>query len=212
MTYHIEFEPVGRRGDCPPGKNLLECARYLGVGLVSICGGFGKCKACKVRVLRGKVSGASAIETEFFSKEQLAEGWRLACLTVPQSDCILHVPPESLTTLQRMQVESRHVAVPVEPAVRSYRIEMAAPGFEDLRSDSRRVLEAVRQASQLPVRSIDIAVLRVISENLRSNNWQAEASVFGVEIIALHPVGSRRLGLALDVGTTKIAGYLLDLR
>jgi len=41
MTYQIDFEPVGRRGDCPADRSLLGCARQLGVELVSVCGGGG---------------------------------------------------------------------------------------------------------------------------------------------------------------------------
>lgn len=211
MSYLIEFEPVGRRGECPEGKNLLECARYLGVGLVSICGGFGKCKACKIRLMQGTVSEPSSIELEYFSKKQITEGWRLACMTKPQSDCKIHVPPESLTTLQRMQVESKDIAVANQPAVQQYPISMAQPGFNDLRSDANRVLDAVNQTAETKCEIIDIEVLREISSTLRDNNWQINACVRHEEVIALNPSGSRRLGLAVDIGTTKIAGFLLNL-
>ncbi len=50
-AYTIDFEPVGRRGQCPADKTLLDCARQLGVGLVSICGGRATCHACKVQVV-----------------------------------------------------------------------------------------------------------------------------------------------------------------
>lgn len=211
MAYHIEFEPVGRRGDCPEGKSLLECARYLGVGLVSICGGFGKCKACKVQVLSGAVSELSVTELEHYSEQQIKEGWRLACLTYPKGDCIIHVPPESLTTLQRMQVESQHTITTIDPCVKSFEIKMPEPDFKDLRSDSTRVLDTLEQQHQKKCKTIDVEVLRDISEILRKNKWEVSASVRNEEVISLSPAGTRRLGLAVDAGTTKIAGYLLDL-
>jgi uncharacterized 2Fe-2S/4Fe-4S cluster protein (DUF4445 family) len=211
LNYKIEFEPVGRSGECKSGQSVLECARYLGVGLASICGGSGKCHACKVQVLRGRVSELKAVEMELFSETELKGGWRLACLTYPESDCVLYVPPESLTALQRLQVENWNTAVPVEPSVQTYRIEMTKPDLSDLTSDASRVLEALRQKTGKPYRSIDIEVLRDISFNLRSGNWKASASVKNDEVIALNTVGSRQLGLAVDAGTTKIAGYLLDL-
>jgi uncharacterized 2Fe-2S/4Fe-4S cluster protein (DUF4445 family) len=209
--YHIEFEPVGRRGDCTVGKSLLECARYLGVGLVSICGGFGKCKSCKVRILRGKVSPPTSVETQFYSELQLKDGWRLACLTYPESDCVVHVPPESLTTLQRMQLESRNSAIEIEPAVKSFRIAMKGPTFGDLRSDSKRVLETLESERQQKCHSLDIEVLRDISLTLRNNDWKVSASVRAGEVIALGSENRRQLGFAVDVGTTKIAGFLVDL-
>ena len=210
MSFLIEFEPVGRRGECQPEKSLLEDARYLGVGLVSICGGFGKCKACKIRVLKGRVSEPTATELEFYSADQIKNGWRLACLTHPESDCTIHVPPESLTTLQRMQVESHNIPTATSPAVQCYRIKMTEANFQDLRSDSIRVLEALEKEHNVICKCIDINVLRNISLNLRNSDWKTTAFVRNDEVISLDSNG-RALGLAVDVGTTKIAGYLLDM-
>jgi uncharacterized 2Fe-2S/4Fe-4S cluster protein (DUF4445 family) len=39
---NIDFEPIGRRGACGKGQSLLDCARQLGVSIVSICGGQGE--------------------------------------------------------------------------------------------------------------------------------------------------------------------------
>jgi uncharacterized 2Fe-2S/4Fe-4S cluster protein (DUF4445 family) len=211
MSYIVEFEPVGRRGECAEGKNLLECARFLGVGLVSICGGFGKCKACKVRVTSGIVSAPTGIETAFFSSEKIKDGWRLACLTYPQSDCVLQVPPESLTTLQRMQVESKNIATDIGPAVQVYPVEMTEPAFADLRADDVRLLSSLEKNYPRSFKTIDIDVLRDISSTLRDNKWHITAAVRENEIVALNAAGSLRLGLAVDVGTTKIAGYLVNL-
>jgi uncharacterized 2Fe-2S/4Fe-4S cluster protein (DUF4445 family) len=210
MSYNIEFEPVGRRGECGPEKNLLEDARYLGVGLVSICGGFGKCKACKIRIMKGSVSELTSTELEFYSSEQIKEGWRLACLTYPKSDLVIHVPPESLTTLQRMQVESHNIPTATSPAVQCYHIRMSEPTFKDLRSDSTRVFEALEKEHGVMCKEIDIEVLRNISLNLRNSHWKSLAFVRQEEVISLD-AGGKTLGLAVDVGTTKIAGYLLDM-
>jgi uncharacterized 2Fe-2S/4Fe-4S cluster protein (DUF4445 family) len=56
VSFSIDFEPVGRRGEFSGDQSLLECARNLNVDLVSICGGTGSCEHCKVQVIAGKVS------------------------------------------------------------------------------------------------------------------------------------------------------------
>ncbi len=212
MSHFIEFEPVGRRGACAEGKSLLEDARFLGVGLVSICGGFGKCKACKVRIVKGVASPPSAVETAFFSQSQIKEGWRLACLTYPQSDCTIYVPPESLTTLQRMQVESANILTAVQPAVQNCAVELTEPTFSDLRADDVRLLDALKEKHKITAGTIDVEVLRDISLGLRDRHWKALAAVRGDEVVALNSTEARSLGLAVDIGTTKIAGYLVDLK
>src|SRR5512139_3663106 len=105
MAPCVDFEPIGRRGECPAGYNLLECARTLGVDLESLCGGEGTCGRCRVQVLAGSVSEPAAAERNALSSQELEEGCRLACQTHALGDCKLRVPPESLTTPQRAQVE-----------------------------------------------------------------------------------------------------------
>jgi uncharacterized 2Fe-2S/4Fe-4S cluster protein (DUF4445 family) len=59
--------------------------------------------------------------------------------------------------------------------------------------------------------TIDIEALRTLSLQIRSSDWNIQASVRGNEVIAISPPSGHHLGLAFDIGTTKIAGYLLDL-
>ena len=209
--YQIDFEPLGWRGQCPDDKSLLECARQLGVGILSICGNQGKCHSCKVRVLRGTVSELTSSERDAFSSQELEDGYRLACQTYPLSDCTLHVPPESMTTLQRTQVEGLEVAVYPEPPVHAYYIQLPIPSLSDLQADAERVLETLHHQHQIRCSNIDVDVLRDLSPWLRSWNWQVRASVRDNEVVALGPWPSRQLGLAVDLGTTKVAGYLVDL-
>ena len=140
MTHTIDFEPVGRRGDCPEGDSLLDCARHLGVDLVNLCGGTGGCGRCVVQILEGEVSEISPGEAEFLAPEKLAEGYRLACRAVPLAGCKVRVPPESLSTPQRTQVEGEEVLVAPEPSVETYAVSLPAPSLEDLRADSERLV------------------------------------------------------------------------
>ena len=111
-AYTIDFQPVGRRGQCSENQSLLTCARQLGVGISSVCGGLGTCQSCKVQVLSGTISEPTSKELETFSTQELRDGWRLACQAYPASDCKLSVPPDSMTTPQRTQVEGLAITVP----------------------------------------------------------------------------------------------------
>lgn len=210
MSYQIEFEPLGRRGPCPENGSLLDCARQLGIGLASVCGGQGKCKVCKVRILNGPASAPAAVETETFTEEQIKSGWRLACRAFPEGDLKVFVPPESMTTLQRTQTESIDVSVNLDPVVKSYPVSLTPASLTDLRSDATRLFEALGQKSVYCDR-VDIETLRKVPVQLRDWKWEALVSVREAEIISLSPASGLSLGLAVDLGTTKIAGYLVDL-
>jgi len=211
LSHQIEFQPVGRRGPCSPHQSLLEAAHGLGVHLISLCGGNGTCGRCKVQLLEGRLSPLTETEKERLTPKELQAGYRLACCAYPLSDVKLAVPPESLSTPQRTQVEGLTISVPVDPSIDHYELEMSPPSLDDLASDSGRVIDALQQQHGVRCTSIDIDVLRDISPVLRDWHWRAQAAVRHDECIALHPPGTRHLGLAVDLGTTKIAGYLVDL-
>ncbi|MFN2285962.1 MAG: ASKHA domain-containing protein [Anaerolineae bacterium] len=215
MTINVEFEPVGRRGECPDGHSLLDCARQLGVDLVSLCGGAGTCGRCKVQVLDGQVSDVTSREQASLTPDVLAEGYRLACQAIPLGNCKIGVPPASLTTPQRTQVEGQESAVDLEPPVHVYSVLLSPPSLEegDLQADAERLLDALRQQHQIACRDIDIEVLRNLSSQVREANWQTDVVLRddNREIVALLSPSRRPLGLAVDLGTTKIAGYLVDL-
>jgi uncharacterized 2Fe-2S/4Fe-4S cluster protein (DUF4445 family) len=211
MTFYIDFEPVGRRGDCPEGATLLNCARQLGVDLVNLCGGTGSCGRCIVQIMEGDVSEPVPDESEFLSPEQLATGYRLACQTVPMGDCKVRVPPESLTAPQRTQVEGEEIQVPPEPVVQTYLATLSPPSLDDLRADAERLTDTLAQQHGLMGIAVDLTVLRQLSPRLRDGGWQVRVALREREIVALLPPGARPLGLAVDLGTTKVAVYLVDL-
>jgi uncharacterized 2Fe-2S/4Fe-4S cluster protein (DUF4445 family) len=207
----IDFEPIGRRGEVGAGLSILEAARQLGLDLVNLCGGGGTCGRCKVQVLEGKVSEPTASEQEHLAQDDLGKGCRLACQAHPSGDCKLHVPPESLTAPQRTQVEGLEVPVEPDPAVIAYPVELTAPDLSDLRADGARLIDALARERDVACRTIDLEALRGLSPGLRSWGWKLRASVRDDEIVAVGPPEGRQLGLAVDLGTTKIAGYLVNL-
>ena len=139
----IDFEPVGRRGECQWNESLLACARQLGVGISSVCGGKGMCHSCKVQVLSGTVSKPMSNEREAFTSQELKGGWRLACQTYSTDDCKLTVPPESMTTPQRIQVEGLEIKVHPEPPVQAYHLQLATPSLSAPHADADRLLEVL---------------------------------------------------------------------
>jgi uncharacterized 2Fe-2S/4Fe-4S cluster protein (DUF4445 family) len=210
-TCKVDFEPVGRRGECQSQESLLTCARKLGVGISSICGGQGSCYSCKVQVVSGTVSKPTPSELEAFSSQELKAGWRLACQTYPRTNVKINVPAESMTTPQRLQVEGQEVTVRPQAAIKAYRLKLAIPSLEAPQADADNLLQKLNQQYKLNCQKVDISALRLISEQLRSWKWQCQAAVRKEQVIALLPPQSKPLGLAIDLGTTKIAGYLVDL-
>ena len=205
----IEFEPVGRRAEFDSGVTLLEAARCSGVELASTCGGDGTCGCCRVRVVRGEVSPSGVTERAEFTPEELADGMRLACQTHATGDVLIDIPAESLTAAQRLQLEGEEGALELDPPVVTRDLELAPPTLDDLRSDASRLRDGL-----MPLEAtVPLDVARQLPETLRRSDWRTRAAVnrLAGEVVGLLEGDRAALGLAVDLGTTKLAAYLVDL-
>jgi len=175
--------------------------------LTAVCGGEGSCGRCIVKVMEGRVSPPTSTEEAALGAHDVAAGWRLACQSRVEGDVRVHVPPESLVTAQRMQTEGQAQAMSLAPAVRARAVDITAPSLTDLRSDALRL----RDALSIPELELPLPVLRRLSPDLRSVDFHPTLFLRGATVVGIRPTGTTPLGLAVDIGTTKLAGYLLDL-
>ncbi|MBI9046951.1 MAG: DUF4445 domain-containing protein [Anaerolineaceae bacterium] len=206
----ISFQPNGKRVFAPVGKNILEIARDSGIAITSDCGGAGSCGQCQVIILSGEVSVPTTKEKEIIPEADLKSGRRLACKTQVLSDLKVKIPRDSLINGQRLQTDGEQGQQPLEvdPIVEIIRLEIQPPHIEDLRSDFSRLAEALNK----PGLQASPEVLRTLSCDLRKHNWQISACIRENELVCVTESNIHPAGFAVDLGTTKIAAYLLDLQ
>jgi uncharacterized 2Fe-2S/4Fe-4S cluster protein (DUF4445 family) len=208
LNLAIDFEPVGRRVPGKAGENILAVAQRAGIVLNATCGGEGACGRCIVQVIAGQVSPANLTEIAELGADQVGLGWRLACQAEILGDVRVHIPPESLATAQRTQTEGHSLPIELAPAVRVVtEVELAPPGLDDLRSDADRL----RDALGVPGLTFPTAVLRTLSTDLRDQDFHASVFLRSLSVVGVRPPGTAALGFAVDLGTTKLAAYLVDL-
>ena len=206
----VDFEPIGKRVEIEPDSTLLNAAQMAGVDLVAVCGGMGTCERCKVQITRGKLSPLSEVEKNALSQLEMQNGIRLACQARVLSSCLIHIPPDSLTTPQRLQLESQGKVTVLDHLHRVINVILEEPGLEDLRSDSIR-LKQYLETQGINHARFSYGVLKNLSGDIRAFDWNFRAVTLGSEIVAILPNDKMPLGLAVDIGTTKLAAYLLDL-
>lgn len=68
--------------------SLMNTLHSQGIYLSAVCAGKGTCGKCKIQVLEGEIPLSKADET-FFSKEEIAKGYRLACKAFPKGKCTI---------------------------------------------------------------------------------------------------------------------------
>lgn len=210
-AFRVEFEPSGRSVDVPSGRSVLEAAWSAGIELASECGGEGDCGRCRVFVVSGAIPTPTSADRRMLAPDQLGAGERLAC-QVPVVDRLrVNIPPASRLSGQRLQHDGPARTSELAPAVRRYAVTVTSPSMEDARSDVERVVAAAREDHGLQSLRADPAVVRRLSPLLRQTGWRVGLMVRGEDIVSAAPPDRPPLGFAADIGTTKIAGYLVDL-
>ncbi|MDT0683879.1 ASKHA domain-containing protein [Roseicyclus sp. F158] len=227
----VIFTPSGRRGRVAPGTTVLQAARKLGVDLDSVCGGRGICSKCQVAPAvgafpkHGVTTGPEAlsewnkVEARYEEKRGLKPGRRLGCQARILADALIDVPPESQVHKQVVRKDAAQRLIDMDPAVRLYLVEVDEADMHEPRGDLQRLQEALRMAWGVENASMPLPVLTRLQGVLRKGSGQITclvhqgASGATPSILDIWPgyAEPRLLGLAVDLGSTTIAGHLCDL-
>jgi uncharacterized 2Fe-2S/4Fe-4S cluster protein (DUF4445 family) len=221
----VIFQPSGRRGEVPKDVTLIEASRLLGVDIESLCGEKKVCGKCKIRVEKGffekfgiESSGSHLSpwqeeEDKYINAEEKKSGYRLGCVAKVEGDVLIFVPEESRAGKQVVSKKARDIHIDHDPAVKIYYVEVEPPTFEEPTGDFERICRELEKEYGLKDLKIGIFTLRQLPTALRDGEWKVTVSVWNdQEIIRVRPgKAEHSYGLAIDVGTTTVAGYFCDL-
>jgi len=238
MAEHIvSFDTASAPVRVPGGTLLTEAARLAGVEIGQPCGGQGRCGRCTVQVLEGAVRRRSTLR---LSTEDVEQGFALACQTVVEGDCRVHVPPQD--AIERRLTSDRTVAEVQVPAgynyeldqtVRRVHLTLTPPSMDDQTDDLSRVMTALRQQAGLTSVSAPLPMIQRLGAALRESEQLSDGEEWRVTALvdmrALQPdarpideilidilpghldEGCPLWGAAIDIGTTTVTVWLVDL-
>lgn len=206
----IRFEPDGMEVLSPVGTTIAKAAFSAGCEIEMTCGGMGACGKCRVTAFGG-VDKPDPSEERYLTTEELAQGVRLACRARVVGDAVVTVPTSSRSLVQKVLSHSIIHDVHIAPAVMKIYVELPKPSLTDERGDFER-LAAALTVYDVEI-SLGIPMARMLPERLREADYKITAVVADMELIAVEPGDTVRqnYGLAFDLGSTTIAGYLIDL-
>ncbi len=225
QKFTVVFQPSRVRGKIKNGVTILEAARTLGAGLESVCGGKGTCGKCKVKIEEGyfakyrinsaldSIKTIKAAPEKLISRQQHKQGYRLACQSRIHGDVVVFVPEESRKGEQVVRKEANNKKIKLNPAVRKYYVELKHATLHNPLGDFERLQDALKAEYHLNDLSIDYPVLLELQGVVRKGDWKITVSVWKHKEIIDVEAGkdTRGYGLALDIGTTTVAGYLCDM-
>ncbi len=210
-SFAIEFQPFGIRLICTEATTVLDAARQAGIPMVNVCGGKGTCGKCIIQILEGEASPLTHNEQVFHKGNLLAQNERLACETILTADAKILIPQKSLQTTQILQTESATQKEQVDALIHNVNIQLQKPSLESPISDLENVLSSYPNL-QFESDSRLLDIFKLTPTWMRETDWQINAICENDLILGITKEPPERLlGLAVDIGSTKIALYLLDL-
>ena len=228
MEHLVKFDIAAEPVRVPTGTLLSEAARLAGIEIMQPCGGQGRCGRCALQVLDGSVRRRSTLR---LSAEDVAQGFALACQTVVEGDCLVAVPPQE--KIERRLTTDRTVAEVSVPegyfydrdqTIRRARLTLQPPSMDDQTDDLSRLLTELRSAYGFTQVVISLNMLRKIGNVLRQGNWEVTAVLnieqdangrfqeWLIDVLPGHiPDDAPLWGAAIDIGTTTVTLWLVDL-
>jgi uncharacterized 2Fe-2S/4Fe-4S cluster protein (DUF4445 family) len=164
-----------------------------------------------VRILDGDTSPIDETERTHLSEEEIISGLRLACATRVWSNLKVYIPQTSLMVAQCLELSTREQEIPLEPIVATYELRLKETTLKEPIADWEKLYESLKEIYDLGNLRPDLSLLRYLSPVLRASDWAVVVVERDGEVIDVRPHGQRLLGMAIDLGTTKIAAYLVDL-
>ncbi len=217
----IRFEPHGKSVEVQKGSTVLDAAIKAGIGIRSECGGVGTCGKCRILANDHKILSAITLaEKRMLKGEELEKGFRLACQARVLDHGEIYVPKESRIGERKVLEVGYGLEVALDPAVKKVHLLIPRPALSDARADLERMLDSLTKV--LTVRgefrsssrfSLDHDLLSEIPNILREADWNVTVVLREDEIVGIEKGDTERenYGLAIDIGTSKVVIYLVDV-
>jgi len=204
------FLPSGKKISMPPGTTLIKAANDAGIEVNAVCGGKGACGKCRAKILEGVISEATLTELERLSLEELKQGYVLLCQRRMLGDIIVQMPPDYARQDDHKFSKGKLTDATLEvasPLAKKYH-QLAPPTMKDQVADLDRILNRLPGETK-----VDVKLITRVPVLFREAGYCVTSVVLEDELIALEKGNtvSEMYGIALDVGTTSVAGYLVDM-
>ncbi len=220
-TAKVTFLPGNTVVEVKTGTTLMDAARDNDVYINARCGGKGVCGSCKVKLKSGDLKTK---KTTLLNDEDIERGYVLACTSEITGDVKIEIPDENKARALKIVEEGSEIRKKllgnraIKPMLTVSSVEIPPPTLDDPSSDLERTRKALKSDGiDVDEQSISLEALSELSADLRSYNWKVSISIldrgYTKEIIRTTPYDRDRkvYGLAVDMGTTSVVGYLVDL-
>lgn len=195
---------------------ILEAARQAGINIEATCGSRGRCRSCRVKILKGDMPPPTVQDAVQLGHDEVLEGFRLSCQTRMLSDTtVMSMPPKAEKghkILEALDSDFDASALHLDCGVTKVTVKANTPVEEHHQtSDVEEILSTLSSFSKA---GVPLSCIRKIPQVLRKQSGNLTITQFNGQIIDVESgdTTNQMYGFAFDIGTTSVVGTLLDLR
>ncbi|MBS7642483.1 MAG: ASKHA domain-containing protein [Candidatus Bathyarchaeia archaeon] len=206
----VTILPDGLRIQVDTELTLLEALRRASIQLPAICGGRGICGKCRVRIVKDSLTAPTEAEKKHLDR-MIDSGFRLACQAKLIGDTIVDVMQNRASLVkQRLSIIGYEPSVEAKPGIMKVYLKIDKPTLENVKPYESIVREALTKLG-FNISSFSLEALRKLPKALKYMG--ITVTIDGEEVIDIDGGDTRSslYGLAIDLGSTKIAAFIVDL-
>ena len=228
MDRRVVFTPSGLDGVVPDGVTVLDAARQMGVDIDSVCGGRGICGRCQITPSNGvfakwgitatetSLSGLAETETNYRAKRALVPGNRLGCAARICGDVVIDIPAISQVHRQIVRKDLDLDPIIVDPSFSLFYLTIPEAQLGDSVSAADALSNAVAAQHKRKTPEVARRALSTLHSAMAKSEGEVTVAVRHTDgadqIIAAWPgFVDAAYGIAVDVGSTTVAGHLCEL-
>ncbi len=223
--FSVSFQPQNKTVKVKKGATLLEAASKAQITINNLCGGDGICGRCKMIIKEGQVSGGVSSK---LTREEIQQGFVLACQTFIKTDLVVEIPEETWAKekiiadedAERFRDFEQELLYKKEytpsPLITKIYVELENPSLANNTADQQRACDAVRKKLKYRSSQMGLKIIKSLPEILRDFDYRITATV-GLrrdiaEIMNIEggDTSDKNYMVVVDMGTTTVVAHLVD--
>lgn len=203
MTHQIKVKSKNtiKKIKCNDGDVLLKILLKNGFDINAYCGGEGICGKCKVK-LSGDIDKPKEQETKFLDQKEINKGYRLSCLYKVTDDLEVYLEEQEEITVMTGGIITE---LDINLDLSKEKVKLSKATLENQTDYLKRIFKKTN------TQKIDYNSLVKIPDLVKNNKVSVLKRKDEILNITTNDKNNNFYGLAVDIGTTTIVIYLLDL-
>jgi len=188
--------------DFKKGETILKCLQKNNIQINAVCNGLGKCLKCKVIVYKDE---AGELNEE--DKHTV-----LACQTELTKDTFIEIPPSSLLSTSPITMLGYEPPELLDPPVKKIKLKIMLGSLREKHGNEIKILKAANKHG-VKADGFNVGIQDTLLPLFDVAKNKITITVRDNEIIHLEKGGEalKAYGVAVDIGTTQLSLFLVDL-